>query len=454
MSFKNLLEPVIESGIKNTNFFEGRLLSGKDLSDQEAANRIHRQQLGRTLGHGVVEGLEVSVENTGANGQQPVVRIKKGFAITLEGEVTELALNYVDIQLSRTLEQFVGNNTGFKNCSPLPSETLVPSGAGLYILVMSPAKAWQEFAPKSGLQQQGIAHNCGRRYLVEAVQFRLVKFDPTLMPDIADDVRNDLQNNYLSPSNPVSVDDLPALSKMRNLVAHICFGTDALIHSARDPNFITRATTAVGLDALLGLEEGLTRCDTPLALLYWNLDGIAFIDNWAVKRKACHRDSAPYNIPTFTRHSYNRADESRLQFQEHLDFLMQRISNLSNVSAVDYFRFLPPVGYLPIRTANATSNIGFSEQTFFKDAVVRNSVFVEAAALVSIAQAALAFWPVDLLSEEFMWLYRTRENAEEADNNPAATLQEYLVFTSGHAPYFGNARFNRNKWDYSNYGLI
>lgn len=454
MSFKNLLEPVIESGIKNTNFFEGRLLSGKDLSDQETANRIHRQQLGRTLGHGVVEGLEVSVENTGANGQQPVVRVKKGFAITLEGEVVELAVNYVDIQLSRRLEQFVGSTTGFKNCSALPSETLVPSAAGLYILVMSPAQAWQEFAPKSGLQEKGIAHNCGRRYRVEAVQFRLVKFDPTQMPDISAATRNALQNDFLSAANPVSLDDLPALSKMRNLVAHVCFGTDAIIQSARDPNFITAPTTAVGLDALVGLEEGLSTCDTPLALLYWNLDGIVFVDNWAVKRKACHRDSAPYNIPTFTRHSYNRADESRLQFQEQLDFLLARVSNPANLSVVDYFRFLPPFGYVPIRTANATANIGFNEQVFFKDAVVRNSVFVEAAALVPIAQAALAFWAVDLPSEEFMWLYRTRENAEAADNNPASTLQEYLVFTSGHAPYFGNARFDRNKWDYSNYGLI
>jgi hypothetical protein len=454
MSFKNLLEPVVDSGIKNVNFFEGRLLSGKDLSDQELANRIHRQHLGRTLGHGVVEGLEVSVENTGANGEQPVVRVKKGLAITLEGETLELALSYVDVQLSRTLDAFTATNIGFKNCSPLPSETLVPSGAGLYILVMSPAKVWQEFAPKSGLQKKGIAHNCGRRYLVESVQFRLVKFDPTLMPDIADDVRDELEDEYLSASNPVSLDDLPALSKMRNLVAHICFGTDATIRAARDPNFITKSTTASGLDALLGLEEGLTTSDTPLALLYWNLDGIVFVDNWAVKRKASHRDSAPYNIPTFTRHSYSRADESRLQFQEHLNFLMQSISNLSTVSATDYFRFLPPVGYLPIRTTNATSNIGFNEQAFFADAVVRNSVFVEAAALVPISQAALAFWAVDLLSEEFMWLYRTRENAEEADNNPAATLQEYIVFTSGHAPYFGNARFNRNKWDYSNYGLI
>lgn len=451
MSFKNLLEPVIERGIKNTNFFEGRLLSAKDLNDQETANRLHRQQLGRALGHGVVEGLQVSIENTGASGEQPVVRVQKGLAITLEGESVELALNYVDIQLSSTLEQFIGTDTGFKNCSPLPSETLVPSGAGLYILVMSPAKAWQEFAPKSGLQKKGIANNCGRRYLVEGVQFRLVKFDPTLMPDIAEDIRNELEDDYLSASNPVSFDDLPGLSKMRNLVAHVCFGTEAVISSARDPNFINKSTTAVGLDALLGLEEGLTACDTPLAMLYWNLDGIVFVDNWAVKRKASHRDSAPYSIPTFTRHSYNRADESRLQFQEHLDFLMQRIANLSTLKAVDYFRFLPPIGYLPIRTENTTSNIGFDEQTFFENSVVRNSVFVGAATLVSISQAALLFWPVDLPSKEFMWLYRTRENAQEADTNPAATLQEYLVFTNGHAPYFATPRFDLSYWNYSNY---
>ncbi|MCR6650130.1 MAG: hypothetical protein NVV73_00915 [Cellvibrionaceae bacterium] len=454
MSFKNLLEPVIESGIKNVNFFEGRLLSGKDLTDQEAANRIHRRHLGRTLGHGVVEGLQVSVENTGANGQQPVVRVGRGLAINLEGETLELALDYVDIRLSRTFDPPVGIQTGFKNCSPLPSETLVPSGAGLYILVMSPAHAWQEFAPQSGLQKKGIAHNCGRRYLVESVQFRLVKFDPTLMPDIADDVRNELENQYLSASNPVGSNDLPALSKMRNLVAQVCFGTDATTRSARDPNFVTKNTTTAGIDALLGMEEGLSLSDTPLALLYWNLEGIVFVDNWAVKRKASHRDSSPYNIPTFTRHSYSRADESRLQFQEHLTFLMQRIADLSTVKAVNYFRFLPPVGYLPIRTTSGTSNIGFNEQVFFADAVVRNSVFVEAAELVPISQSALALPPVDLLSEEFMWLYRTRENAQEADNNPTVTLQEYLVFTSGHAPYFGNARFNRNKWDYSNYGLI
>ena len=454
MSFKNLLEPVVESGIKNTNYFEGRLLSARDLNDQENANRSHRKQLGKALGHGVVEGLEVSIESIGAEGTQPVVRVQKGLAINLDGDMVEISQDYVDIQLSRARDEFTVEGAGFKNCRSLPSETLVPSGAGLYILVMSPASAYTEFAPKSGLQKKGIANNCGRRYLVEGAQFRLVKFDPTLMPDISESTRSLLENELLASSNPVSLGDLSGLSLMRNLVAHVCFGSDGTVSSATDPNFVKKDSTAVGLDALVGIEEGLSTCDTPIAMLYWNLDGIAYVDNWAVKRKASYRDSAPYSIPSFTRHSYSRADESRLQFQEHLDFIQSQLPSTFDFRLVDYFRFLPPVGYLPVQTNSLTASLGFDEDSVFEDVAIRRSVFVEAAALTPITQAALTYWPIDLQSEEFMWLYKTRENAQQAAENPASTLQEYVVFTSGHAPYYGNARFNLNKWDYSNYGVI
>lgn len=451
MSFKSLLEPIIDNGIKNTNYFEGRLLSGKDLSEQEAANRRHRQQLGITLGHGVVGGLEVSIESDGANGTEPVVRVKKGLAITLDGDIIELPINYIDLKLSRSFEGLDASLTGFKDCSTLPSETLVPSGAGLYILVMSPAKAYQEYAPKSGLQKKGIAHNCGRAYLVEGVQFRLVRFDPTLMPDISEATRTRLGDELLSSTNPVTLSDLENLSLMRNLVAHVCFGTDGIIESATDPTFLNNPKTAVGLDALIGLDEGFDSCDTPLALIYWNLEGIAFVDNWAVKRKASHRDIVAYTIPSFTRHSYSRSDESRLQFQEQIKFLQSEISDLSEFNVIEYFRYLPPVGYIPVDIVN--TGTGFTEKEFFEDVSVRNSVFIEASGMVPVTQVAMTYWPIDLESEEFMWLYRTRENAQQADNL-SVSVQEYIVFASGHSPYAGNARFNLSKWDYSNYGLI
>ena len=49
MSPKALLEPILEHGIRNTNFFEGRLLSGRDLQDQQVANRRHHRHLGRAI---------------------------------------------------------------------------------------------------------------------------------------------------------------------------------------------------------------------------------------------------------------------------------------------------------------------------------------------------------------------------------------------------------------------
>ncbi|MFT5085136.1 MAG: hypothetical protein ACI9Y1_003194, partial [Lentisphaeria bacterium] len=251
MSFKSLLEPVIENGIKNTNYFEGRLLSGRDLSEQEAANKRHRQQLGLILGHGVVEGLQVIIESNGAAGTDPIVRVEKGMALTLDGDIVELPLDYVDVKLSRSFEGLAPSLTNFKDCTTLPSETLVPSGAGLYILVMSAANAYQEYAPKSGLQKRGIAHNCGRRYAVEGVQFRLVKFDPTLMPNISESTRTQLSNELLSVTNPVTLADPENLSLMRNLVAHVCFGTDGAIESATDPLFLAKPKTSVGLDALV-----------------------------------------------------------------------------------------------------------------------------------------------------------------------------------------------------------
>jgi hypothetical protein len=449
MSFKTLLEPITEKGIRNTNFFEGRLLSGKDLSEQETANKQHRQQLGKILGHGVVEGLEVSVENVGTGTADPVVRVSKGMAITLDGEVLELPIDYVDIQLSRTLDSVDASIAVFKNCTDLPSETLVPSGAGLYILVMSPVSTYQDYAPKSGLQKQGVAQNCGRAYSIEGVQFRLVKFDPTMMPNISEQTRSQLSDEYLSASNPVDSSDLKRLSMMRNLVAHVCFGTDGIATSAKEPTFINKATTTVGLDALLGMDEGLTSCDTTLALIYWNVEGIQFIDNWAVKRKASHRDVVGYSVPSFTRQSYSRADESRMQFQEQLDYLQDEIGNLSEVQVKEYFRYLPPIGYLPIRVGSVSH--GFDEINFFHGLTIRSPVFVEASCLAPIAQLAMTYWPIDLASGEFMWLYHTRENVEEANNNPGSAIQEYLIFASGHSPYFGHARFNLSKWNYSNY---
>ena len=99
----DLLKPVL-SGIKNTNFFEGRLLTGRDLREQQSANRGHQMQLGRAIGTGIVNGFEVSVENRGQNGTTPVVKVLKGMAINAKGQLLEIPDQYAMVQLSRSFD--------------------------------------------------------------------------------------------------------------------------------------------------------------------------------------------------------------------------------------------------------------------------------------------------------------------------------------------------------------
>jgi len=52
--------PFLEGGIAFTNFFNGRLLSGEDLTREQQARRAVAQQLGHAVGDGVAYGLWVA----------------------------------------------------------------------------------------------------------------------------------------------------------------------------------------------------------------------------------------------------------------------------------------------------------------------------------------------------------------------------------------------------------
>ena len=55
----NLLTPILNTDIRNTHFFNGRVLTAEDLSQEQEANRRQHWLLGQALGEGVVHGLEV-----------------------------------------------------------------------------------------------------------------------------------------------------------------------------------------------------------------------------------------------------------------------------------------------------------------------------------------------------------------------------------------------------------
>ncbi len=448
MSVKSLLEPITDSGIKNTNYFEGRLLSARDLREQEQANQRHRRNLGMLAGSGIHSGLTVTVEDAGDVSNSPVVRVAGGKAVNLEGDVLELPADYVNLQLSRILQPPDVDATGFRDCSVEMSETLAPSGAGLYVLLMSPSSKYEGYALKSGLQNRGIAHNCARAYVVEGVQFRLVQFDPLAMPDVSEGTKTLLEDVYLDASDPVAPTDYQKLSKLQNIIAHICYGTEASKLSQTSV-FKTVANPVVGFDALLGNNLGLEKCDIPLAMIYWTFDGIGFVDNWAVKRKPHPYHNLSVNF-SFSENRSGAVFEAMLfQFQDQVDNLLLAnltLTELLNLSAFDYFQFLPPVGVLP-RQSGAFK--GFDPEKFFSRQPHRAPEYISEHQVREAFLQSAHYAPIAVSEKQLVWLYKTWQRDYLEDEGKSSI--PHMIFTSGHVPYQASAQFDKARWDYSHY---
>ncbi|ESQ11834.1 MAG: hypothetical protein N838_07175 [Thiohalocapsa sp. PB-PSB1] len=451
MAIKSLLEPILEDGIKNTYYFEGRLLSAKDLREQQEANRRHHRQLGSLAGYGIVDGLDVSIENKGGSGANPVVRIAGGKAVNLLGEVVELPLDYIDVELSRILEPVDPAATIFRDCDVEISESLAPSGAGLYVLVISPTSQYEGYALKSGLQNRGVAYQCGRAYVVEGVQLRLVRFDPLAMPDISYPTRDLLQNQVLNTGSPVLSDDYQNLSKLQNVVAHVCFGTETSKLSQTD---LTRTVSnpVAGFDALLGESIGLEKCDVPIAMIYWTLDGIGFVDNWAVKRRAYPHVGVNASLPLSQDRSIAMFEAMLYQFQEQIGNLLLdnlTVTELISLSAFDYFQYLPPAGVIP---QHRGSYSGFAVDAFFSRQPHRSPEYVSQSQAREILFQSANFAPIPIAQKQLVWLYKTWErDFEEVQGNTSAP---HVIFTCGYAPYQAQAKFDLARWDYSHYTRI
>jgi hypothetical protein len=171
-----LCEPIVDNdrGIRDTNFFNGRLLAAEDLRAQQVAEQRHHGQLGRAIGAGVVRGLEVQP----AQKDPYSVGISAGLAINGNGQTLELP---TPIDLAIAVAPSAPGPAGqFVECTTF--RPLLATGMGAYALLMAPASGYLQNAPKSGLGANGAIDGCGARYQVEGVTFRLVRFDPATLP--------------------------------------------------------------------------------------------------------------------------------------------------------------------------------------------------------------------------------------------------------------------------------
>jgi hypothetical protein len=467
---RQLTEAILDSGIQNTNFFNGRILNAGDLQADQDANRQQHEQLGLAIGPGVVRGLWVELVDPGSGIAAPVVSVSAGLAVNANGQAVALPVN-IKLALVRQTTPLPADAGLFADCAP-PSATTVPLQAGIYILVASPASGFSGQAPMFSFGDVTSATGCGSKYAVEGIRFRLVQLDVTQLARLSPATRDAIArpgSGLMAQTDPAS------LSKLRNWVAHICFGTEEIAGFIVDPfaragvsdplkvpigqslyvaygaiDALVAAGTA-GVDA----RQALTTGDVPLALLYWTNQGVQFLDRWSVRRRAVARPvTTEWPLPLSARRRAE-AEAAFLQFEEQTQALLHStLSNTSitNLSASAYFRYLPAAGLLPT-TAGLVR--GFSAASFFSHLTVRDPitdpVFMEGAKLASLLRESLEFSPIDLTSKEHIWLYGVRENQQAIDSAGNQRPQAYIAFTNGQMSYRGDARFDLMYVNYSNY---
>ncbi len=416
MSTTNLLDMIVDPDARSTNFFNGRLLSGEDLQNEQAYTREQRRMLGQALGTGVAYGLEISLDR-----QVNTLRITAGLALNRTGLPlrlkNDLALQVTERQRPPTFEA----RAAFGACDPITVGSVEVNAVGSYVLVIGPAQARSGRARVSGL---GSNPDCSTAFISDAVYF-------------------DLRPVPAIPGLTTNLDQL------RNALAYECFGTFDDLTLFNDP--FGASDPDYGLIDQMRAAQRLTNCEVPLALLHFASGSIRFVDQWAVRRRVTPRSLASSWTPLVGDRFTSEAEARFLQFQTQIEELRTTLStaDLAGLRVGDLFRYLPPAGLLPL--AGIGTFRGFDVRPFFRDQVTRLTAsfdgdYVEAPMVRRILTDSLAYPPIDLSTREVIWIY----NVHQAPM-PNRTPLPYIVFASAHMPYYGEPRYNANTFNFSRY---
>lgn len=409
--------PVFDQGLQRIKFFNGRLLSGEDLTTEQAANRHLLDRAGRAVGDGVVFGLEVSLQ-TGTT--TPTVTVQPGVAFNRDGQSVRLGkATNVGLYAPSAPAANTGTVTPFTSCGP-SAPGIYLSATDAYLLTIAPAAGTSGVAPVLGLSDG--TDKCNAKYLVEGAQFGLIQLHAQ---------QSDLISNAV-----------------QNLVAARCFGfgSDPLV----DP--FSASLPAQGTPGPQGLIEALrggalTNGEVPLAVIGWTVGtGITFVDMWSARRRVGRPDNADDAIFPITDRYTSLREAVFLQFQSQLALALGgAYGPPASLIASSAFQYLPPVGLLPLSTAAFPT--GIVPQTFFQNNTVRGPIAIEGARAEAMIRDSLRYPQIDLQSGEMVWLFQTRQNmqAAAAQSNPA---RPYVFFVTGQMPYYGDSRYNAAYFDF------
>jgi hypothetical protein len=432
----HLCQPILERGIRNTHFFNGRLLAAEDLQTEQRARRQHDWLLGQAIGSGVVRGLEVTMVDE----SDTTVRIEAGLALTPRGQALELP-DAAKLVLVRQAPSPPLEGREFSDCT---SEALGSrrTGLGVYLLLVCPAVGFHDRVPLSGPGTDGRITGCGSKYEVDGVQFRLLAVNSTELGGLDDGTHATVNRLVSRTQNPSQSETYARdLSRLRNLLAHACYGTQQLPRLAADP-FGANSFRYGAIDALRAPDGGMNDDDVPLAVVYWTLGGIAFVDMWAVRRHASLvRDGTAW-AGFVSERRLREAEAGWRQFQDHIQAIQRSAPAASrSIVANRYLRYLPPAGLLPVDSPGSPG--GFDPDIFFDRRTSRGVATIDGNQLRSLLHEALHHEPIDLTQHDRIQRYWIRENraAVRAAIQSGANHQFALAFTSSTLPFRGTARF-------------
>lgn len=419
---RQLDETILDGGIRNTHFFNGRWLTAEDLRTEQEANREHHRQLGRAIGEGVVQGLEVELADAGSGGRVPRVTVSAGLALNRRGEALALAQG-VELALARQQDGIPVEAELFAPCTGQPSGDLILTGAGAYVLALCPASGFRERAPGRELGEERTLTGCGSRYAVEGVRFRLVRLPLSPGSGAGEEVLAPIRSLLESQ-------DEPGRSLLRNHLAHLCLGTARLAALEVDP-FGTTLGTAFGIAALRSV-TGLGDNDVPLALLVWTAQGVRILDPWAVRRPTALEEIGPAYARFDPRLAAGRA--RLLQFHDHLRILLQGNAQPSSLRVEDVFRYLPPAGLVPLTSARFSR--GFSATRFFSSFASDGARTIRSGQVAELLWESLLHPAIDLEQAPFLQVYEVRESlSAQTGNQPP---QPFLLFAARTLRYAGS----------------
>jgi hypothetical protein len=367
-----LLQPVVDDGIRLTNFFNGRVLTAEDLRREQDAAATRHRGLAAAVGEGVVHGLEVSIESPDL--PRPTVRVSAGLAFNRDGDPVTLPREVV-LRLTPAAAEPDEEAGAFALCDR-PAVQIMVSNPGFYLLVARPASVFsRERITAVEPTSDGVGTRCGSRYSEQGSSFSLLPMKlPSSPPEGSLAARlGSLATSVFTEIEKLTGADYPLqlrqrLSRLRSGMAYWCAGygrPGPIIEALAAPAPRTLPPPLTPLDELRAVPaSGLASCDVPLALLFTSHLQLEWVDMWAVRRPPLPR-IGPAPLPLAIGHRLrSEATAMILQFRDHAAMFRadNRAVEPETVAAREWFLFLPPVGVLPLAVAGTR---GFNRPKFF-----------------------------------------------------------------------------------------